>query len=78
MTLESALRVVQLNERGRQGRQRAKFMKEIRAQEDRERKVMQRGGEEKEPEAAAVMLQQYWRGYSSRKTTSIMRPPRVA
>ena len=31
MTLESAIRVVQLNERGRQGRQRAKFMKEIRS-----------------------------------------------
>ena len=37
MTLESAIRVVQLNERGRQGRQRAKFMKEIRAGEERER-----------------------------------------
>ncbi len=73
MTLESALRVVQLNERGRQGRQRAKFMKEIRAQEDRERRLMQRGGEEKEPEHAAVMLQQHWRGYSSRKQTDIMR-----
>ena len=37
MTLESAIRVCQLNERGRQGRQRAKFMKEIRAGEERER-----------------------------------------
>ena len=72
MTLESALRVVQLNERGRQGRQRAKFMKEIRSQEDRERRAMQRG-EEPEPEQAAVMLQQNWRGYASRKATDVMR-----
>ena len=47
MTLESALRAVQLNERGRQGRQRAKFMKEIRVHEDRERRLQQRGGGEK-------------------------------
>ena len=34
MNLESAMRVIQLNERGRQGRQRAKFMKDIRANEE--------------------------------------------
>ena len=41
MTLESAIRTVQLNERGRQGRQRAKFMKDIRSQEDRDRRLME-------------------------------------
>ena len=49
MTLESALRVVQLNERGRQGRQRAKFMKEIRMQEERERRIMQKGACNSDP-----------------------------
>lgn len=43
MTLESAIRVIQLNERGRQGRQRAKFMKEIRANEEREKCAYRRG-----------------------------------
>ena len=52
--------LLRVRRRSRQGRSRAKFMKEIRAQEDRERRILQRGGEEKEPEAAAVMLQQYW------------------
>ena len=43
MTLESAIRVVQLNERGRQGRSRAKFMKEIRAGEEREKRLLAAG-----------------------------------
>ena len=38
-TQDEALLLLQCNERGRQGRQRARFMKEIREQEDRERKV---------------------------------------
>jgi len=73
MTLESALRVVQLNERGRQGRQRAKFMKEIRMQEERERRIMSKGADEHEPEYAAVTIQQNWRGFICRKKTDIMR-----
>eukprot|EP00966_Prymnesium_polylepis_P176960 4098311-Prymnesium_polylepis.1 len=39
MSLESAIRSLQLCERGRQGRQRAKVMKEIRMQERRELKL---------------------------------------
>ena len=59
MTLEAALRVVQLNERGRQGRQRARIMSEIRAQEDRERRIMQRGAaDEHDDEEACVKIQQ--------------------
>lgn len=73
MTLESALRVVQLNERGRQGRQRAKFMKEIRMQEERERRLLAQGGDEREPELSAVLIQQNYRGFISRKKTNQMR-----
>jgi len=73
MTLESSIRVLQLNERGRQGRQRAKFMKDIRAQEEWERKMLQRGDDEREPDVMATLIQQYWRGYSSRKATELMR-----
>ena len=73
MTLESAIRTVQLNERGRQGRQRAKFMKDIRSQEDRDRRLMEKKEEEREPEYASVLIQQNWRGYISRKRTNEMR-----
>ena len=72
MTLESAIRVVQLNERGRQGRQRAKFMKEIRMQEERERRLQQQGEDEREPDFSAVLIQQWYRGYISRKKTNVM------
>ena len=67
MTLESAIRVVQLNERGRQGRQRAKFMKEIRMQEERERRMLAKGEEEREPDFAALLMSQYWRGARARR-----------
>ena len=73
MTLESAIRVVQLNERGRQGRARAKFMKEIRWNEDRERRLLAQGGEGTEPEQAALFVQRRWRGYQSRRATVAMR-----
>jgi len=73
MTLESAIRVVQLNERGRQGRQRAKFMKEIRMQEERERRLQQQGEDEREPDFSAVLIQQVYRGFISRKKTDVMR-----
>jgi len=73
MTLESAIRVVQLNERGRQGRQRAKFMKEIRMQEERERRLQAQGEDEREPDFSAVLIQQVYRGFISRKKTDIMR-----
>ena len=66
MTLESAIRVVQLNERGRQGRQRAKFMKEIRSAEEREKRLLAAGEDGNEPEKAALLGQRCWRGYISR------------
>ena len=73
MTLESAIRVVQLNERGRQGRQRAKFMKEIRAGEEREKRMLMAGEDAVEPEKMALLAQRCWRGFISRKKTQEMR-----
>ena len=73
MTLESAIRVVQLNERGRQGRSRAKFMKEIRAGEEREKRLLAAGEDAIEPEKMALLAQRCWRGYISRKQTRAMR-----
>ena len=37
MSMEDAIRFIQVNERGRQGKQRARFMKEIRKEEEEER-----------------------------------------
>jgi len=42
-TKEEAIRLIQIHERARQGRLRAKFMKEIRMQEERERLAATRG-----------------------------------
>jgi len=43
MTIAEAVLLIQTMERARQGRLRAKFMKEIRQQEERERLAQQRG-----------------------------------
>ena len=71
MTIESAIRVVQLNERGRQGRQRAKFMKEIRMQEERERRLAAGRGRAR-ARLLRHLIQQHFRGYISRKKTNLM------
>ena len=43
MTIQEAVLIVQTMERARQGRLRAKFMRDIRQQEERERLAQQRG-----------------------------------
>jgi hypothetical protein len=57
MSLEEAIRLVQVHERARQGRLRAKFMREIRQQEEREKRTALRGGPTLDPEVAAVRIQ---------------------
>lgn len=44
MTIQEAVLMIQTMERARQGRLRAKFMRDIRQQEERERLAQQRGG----------------------------------
>jgi len=75
MTLENAIRAIQINERARQGRQRSKGMREIQLEEERERRLMQLGGDpnEKDPDSAALVISARWRGYDARKKTDIMR-----
>ena len=73
MTLESALRVVQLNERGRQGRQRAKFMKEIRSNEEREKRMLGRGDDASVEGFGALTIQRMWRGYEPRAPSETAR-----
>jgi len=57
MSLEDAIRVIQIHERARQGRLRAKFMREIRQQEEREKKAALRGAPTLDPEVASVRIQ---------------------
>ena len=73
VTQEQAIQIVQCNERGRQGRQRARFMKEIREQEERERKVLEFGAMESDPQEAATKIQKIFKGFLARQYTAKMR-----
>lgn len=75
MTVEQAIRIVQIHERARQGRLRAKFMQDIRAQEERERRARENPNHVKlKPEQAALILQKYIRGWAVRYGTARMPP----
>lgn len=63
LTMEEAIRLIQVHERARQGRLRAKFMKEIRQQEERERLAATRGAPTLDPEVAAVRIQKVGKIY---------------
>ncbi|NXJ75772.1 DRC11 protein, partial [Trogon melanurus] len=73
MTIEEAVKVIQVSERARQGRCRAAFMKRIYLQDKRERpsKLHVRTGPS--PDEAATCIQKVWRGYIQRKKTEKMR-----
>eukprot|EP00667_Euglena_gracilis_P002013 EG_transcript_2015 len=73
ITQEQAIALVQCCERGRQGRQRAKFMKEIREQEERERKVLEFGLTQSDPQEAATKIQKVFKGHIARQATLQMR-----
>ena len=57
MPWEQAIRIVQIHERARQGRLRAKFMREIRQQEDREKQAQTRGAPTLDHDVAAMRIQ---------------------
>ncbi|CAG5126509.1 unnamed protein product [Candidula unifasciata] len=69
MTLEQAVKVIQIHERARQGRLRAKFMREIRQQEEREKLALMHGAPTIDPELAAMKIQKIWKGFAQRKKT---------
>ncbi|CAM9361889.1 unnamed protein product [Lampetra planeri] len=69
MSLEEAVRIVQVTERARQGRLRAKFMQEIRMEEERERKAKERGAVTMDITVAAVIIQKMWKGFMQRRRT---------
>eukprot|EP00041_Stephanoeca_diplocostata_P018551 m.389136 g.389136 ORF g.389136 m.389136 type:complete len:852 (-) comp21047_c0_seq2:131-2686(-) len=67
LTREDAIRIIQSHERARQGRLRAKFMLDIRAQEVREKRRKQFPRPAMSEQHAASVLQKYIRGYLTRK-----------
>ncbi|KAL9847961.1 dynein regulatory complex protein 11 [Geothlypis trichas] len=72
MTLEEAVRVIQVAERARQGRARAAFMRRIYLEEKRQsRKQEQQMA--KSPDEAATCIQKVWRGHRQRKETERLR-----
>ena len=62
MTLEEAIRLIQIHERARQGRLRAKFMREIRQQQEKERLAANRGAPTLDPDLAAIRIQKVYLG----------------
>ncbi len=57
MSVEDAIRMIQIHERARQGRLRAKICQEIRQQEERERLAANRGAPTLDPDIAATRIQ---------------------
>lgn len=63
----------QVHERARQGCLRAKFMREIRAQEEREKMLSLQGASTMDPDLASTIIQKVWKGYSQRNKTLKLR-----
>ena len=66
LTLEQAIEAIQRNERGRQGKQRANFVKELREEDKRRKNYVDKSMLEMDPEIAAANIQRLFRGYFSR------------
>uniref|UniRef100_A0A8C0QW66 IQ and AAA domain-containing protein 1-like n=1 Tax=Canis lupus dingo TaxID=286419 RepID=A0A8C0QW66_CANLU len=64
-----AIILLQRAERARQGRLRATFMREIRKEEERDRKIREEGWHRFSQDQAAIIIQKVWKGYLQRKCT---------
>ncbi|XP_021561947.1 IQ and AAA domain-containing protein 1-like [Carlito syrichta] len=64
-----AIILVQKAERARQGRLRATFMREIRREEERDRRSREDGRHKFGQDYAAVTIQKVWKGYLQRRQT---------
>eukprot|EP00898_Chlorokybus_atmophyticus_P002625 jgi/Chlat1/3363/Chrsp23S00269 len=70
---DEAIRLIQLNERGRQGRERARIMRNIREQQEQELRLQRMGGEGAlTTEKAALRIQSAVRGFLARARTRKM------
>ena len=64
--MDEAIQIIQRNERGRAGKNRAALVKEIRQEETQRKMYDISGGAEMDPEIAACHIQRLYRGYHSR------------
>ncbi|XP_049628555.1 IQ and AAA domain-containing protein 1-like [Suncus etruscus] len=62
-----AIIIIQMIERARQGQLRAAFMREIREDEERERRKREEGYPKLTVDKAAIKIQKVWKGYLKRK-----------
>ncbi|KAL7884540.1 hypothetical protein AOLI_G00073100 [Acnodon oligacanthus] len=69
LSVEEAIRIIQVTERARQGRLRAKFMREIQRDQERQRKSEDRDLGASTMDQAAVCIQKVWKGFLQRKRT---------
>ncbi|KAI4872327.1 hypothetical protein NFI96_027755 [Prochilodus magdalenae] len=69
LSVEDAVRIIQLTERARQGRLRAKFMREIQRDQERQQKNKDRDVGASTIDQAAVCIQKVWKGFLQRKRT---------
>ena len=72
MAITDAIQYLQIHERARQGRLRAKFMWEL-SREDERRKVGSNAKNFMSEEKAAVLVQTRWRGFIARKRAQKLR-----
>ena len=73
LSIDDAVRIIQFNERARQSLQRARFVREIRRQEELERRLKDKGPAEVDPEHAAVVIQKLFRGFKTLRQARQMR-----
>ncbi|XP_070472926.1 IQ and AAA domain-containing protein 1-like [Equus przewalskii] len=64
-----AVILLQRAERARQGRLRANFMREIRKEEERDRRIREDGRHKFSQDQAAIAIQKVWKGYLQRMRT---------
>lgn len=67
MDVRRAIQIIQVHERARQGRVRARLMQSIRAEEERERRLRDQPTVSYSAEEAAIQIQRIVRGFLARR-----------
>lgn len=67
MTMDDAIRIIQSHERARQGRLRAKQIRELRLNDQRARQRANMGESKMDKITAAIIIQKYYRRYVVRR-----------
>lgn len=74
LNLEEAIKIIQVSERARQGRLRAKFMREIQRDEERQRRAKDRDLGAAAIDTAVVRIQKVWASLSKSDTVPSISP----